>query len=249
MKTIKAIIIDDVKNARVALKESLQMYCDEVTVVAEANGVETGLMAIRNHEPELVFLDVEMQDGTGFDLLEQLQTIDFKLIFTTAFMGYAIRALRMSAVDYLLKPIDSGELQTAIARVKTLSSDITAQLRVLLDNNLNGSSKKDKMVIHTSDGMHILALKEVFRLESEGNYTHVHVSGRKPLVTAKTLKYFEDLLGQDSFKRVHHSHLVNLEAIKQYVNRDGGYLLLHDESHIPVAQRKKTELLSLLNQL
>ena len=251
IKMMRALIIDDEKIARNTLKSDVEAYCPDINIIGEADGVKAGTAAIIELKPDLVFLDVEMQDGTGFDVLEALKPISFKVIFTTAHNGYAIRAFKYSAVDYLLKPVDSDELIEAIKKINSISvtSLLQNSLNVLLENTRNTKKETQKIVISTTDGHSIFTINEVIRFEADRNYTKVFIVHEKPLLVAKTLKHFEDVLKDQNFERVHQSHYVNIQHIKKYISRDGGYLIMSDKSNVPVAQRKKTELLALLESL
>ncbi len=248
---MRAILIDDETSARTTLKSDIENYCPEIRIVAEANSVKSGITAIREFKPDLVFLDVEMGDGTGFDILEQLNPIHLKVIFTTAYDTYAVKAFKFSAVDYLLKPVDSDELIASVKKLNTFidTKSLQNSLNALLENTKNAQKELQKIVINTSDGHYVFSINELIRFEAERNYTNVFIEKEKPLLIAKTLKYFEDLLKGQGFERIHQSYLVNIKHIKKYSPREGGYLVMTDGSHVPVAQRKKTELLALLQSL
>lgn len=248
---MRTLLIDDEQSARNSLKAEIRDYCPEIVIVGEADGVQKGIAAIRELKPELVFLDVEMGDGTGFDLLEQLAPVAFQVIFTTAHDTHAVKAFKYSAVDYLLKPVDADELVAAVKKLDKLADQqlLQASLKALLENTKQSSKELRKIVINSSEGHYVLNIQEIIRFEAERNYTKVILESEKPLLVAKTLKHFEDLLQGQKFERIHQSHLINVHHIRKYIPRDGGYVVLSNGDNVPVAQRKKTELLALLESL
>lgn len=248
---MRTILIDDEQSARNSLKAELRDYCPEIVIVGEADGVQKGIAAIRELKPELVFLDVEMGDGTGFDLLEQLAPVSFQVIFTTAHDTHAVKAFKYSAVDYLLKPVDADELVAAVKKLDKLADQqlLQTSLKALLENARQSTKELRKVVINSSEGHYVLNIGEIIRFEAERNYTKVILESEKPLLVAKTLKHFEDLLQSQKFERIHQSHLINVQHIRKYIPRDGGYVVLSNGDNVPVAQRKKTELLALLESL
>lgn len=248
---MRAILIDDEQGARSSLRADILEYCPEITIVGEADGVRKGIEVIRELRPDLVFLDVEMGDGTGFDLLEQLVPVPFQVIFTTAHDTHAVKAFKYSAIDYLLKPVDADELVAAVKKLGKLTDQqqLQAGLKALLENTRPASKELRRIVINSSEGHYVLSVQEIIRFEAERNYTKVILEKEKPLLVAKTLRHFEDLLQDRKFERIHQSHLINVEHIRKYIPRDGGYVVLSNGDHVPVSQRKKTELLALLETL
>ncbi|MPM14738.1 Transcriptional regulatory protein BtsR [bioreactor metagenome] len=241
---LKVIIIDDEESGRSALRNFIAEICRDVTVVAEADGVASGIGQIILQKPDLVFLDVRMQDGTGFDLLEKIPERDFQVVFVTSFDHYAVQAFRFSAVDYLLKPVDPDLLSDAIekARIAQSRSDISSKLDVLVSN----IGKLEKLAIPSVEGIRFVRIDEIVRCESDDNYTTVFMRNGEKIVVSKTLKDYERLLSDMHFCRVHKQHLVNLKYVEKYVPGDGGYLILEDGSHVDVSRRKKDQLLDLL---
>jgi len=248
---ISALIIEDEKNARIALKSDLAAVCPEVQVVGEVEGVQSALQAIVDLEPELVFMDIQLKDGSGFDILNALDTIDFKLIFTTAYSEFAIRAFQFAAVDYLLKPIDIDRLAQAVKRVTEQEggNGLEERIRLLLENQMGISRNRRRITLPTHDGLHIIKVEEIVRIESESNYSNVFLEGDKKILVARTLKEFENLLEDSGFCRVHQSHLVNLHQVDRYLNRDNGYLILSDGATVPISVRKKSMVLNLIKGL
>lgn len=248
---MRTIIVDDETMARETIAEMLLLYCKDVEVVAQAEDVKSGVEAICKHKPELVLLDIQLTDGTGFDILKQLNTYDFKIIFITAFEDYAVKAFKFSALDYILKPIDPDELVQAIdkARQYIQSGNMNIKLKALFDNMDNISKESKKIVLKTANNVHLISLHDIIRCQSDKNYTHFHVIGFESVVVSRTLKEYEDILSEYDFYRVHQSHLINLSHIKRYEKADGGYLVMSDNSHVPVSFRRKEELMKLFNRL
>lgn len=251
---IRVVIIDDEENSRETLRGKLDLFCPEVEVAAEASSVKEGLNAITAEKPDAVFLDIQLAGESGFDILEEIRdndNIDPEIIFVTAHNEFAIKAIKFSALDYLLKPIDPEELVKAVRKVeegKGLPKKAT-NINVLVENIRQASDSPKKIVVPTSDGMHVIKLSDIVRLESSSNYTTFHLDGQKSLLASKTLKEFDNMLTGYNFQRIHKSHLVNMNFVKRYVQTDGGYLILEDGSKIPVANRKKEQLLNTLRNL
>lgn len=223
---IRAVIIDDEKLARDVIFNYLNEYCPDVEVVAQASSVKTALSAIQKTTPDLVFLDIEMPDGTGFDLLSRFDKIDFKIIFVTAYSEYAIKAFRFSAIDYLLKPLKIDELIDAVERVRSagatgISSEIISSL---LTNLRSSSPKQSTLIIPNIRGFEVLRVSEIIMCQADGYCTNFHLSGNRKVVSSKNLKHFDGLLEDQNFLRVHHSYLVNLDHVTGYT-RQGEILL------------------------
>ncbi len=239
----KAIIIDDETGARESLANILEKFFPAVDVLAKADSAKKGLEAIRFYKPDLIFLDVEMPKGNAFDMLSHLEKIDFDVIFITAFDHYAIRAIKFSALDYLLKPIDIDDLREAIKRhekKRTEKNSIHENLNVLL-NNLKKENSDRKVAIADMEGLTFIQLSDIVRCESDGNYTLIFMEGGKKMLSSKSLTEYDELLSEDNFFRVHRSHLINLSHIKKYYRGDGGYVLMSDNSQIEISRRKKNE--------
>lgn len=249
---IKAVVIDDEKRSRDTLSGLLRKYCSEdVDVIAEADGFITGLETIRTMSPDVIFLDIQMPDGSGFKMLEELDEINFEVIFTTAYDQFAIKAIRYSALDYLLKPIIPAELKNAVDKVKQKKSDgtINKHIKVLLDNIKEKGATSKRIVLSTSEGMHVIDIKDIIRCESDDYYTRFFIRDRKPIMVSKTLKENEELLSEYGFIRPHKSHLINIQFVKSYLKNDGGYILLQDGTSVPVSRRKKEKILQELSHL
>jgi len=245
---MKVLIVDDEAFVRLALTEMLKMYCPEISYITEAKSIAEGKKAIDKFKPDLVFLDVCLSDGKGFDLLKSLKEFTFKVIFITAYEEYAIKAFKFSAIDYLLKPIDIDELIAAVEKAqKTIENEST---KILTDSFLkNLESNQKKIALKTTEAIHLIDVKDIIRCNSDGNYTTFIIENNKSLLVSKTLKEFEELLVPYGFVRIHQSHLINVNYIEKYDKRTGGFVVLKDQASIPVSTRKKDELLKIFDSL
>jgi two-component system LytT family response regulator len=252
-----AVIIEDESLFLSAFKSVLQFSCPEVKLLGDAGSVKTARELVNSVKPEIIFLDIQLSDGSAFDLLKLLQsdtekdpTLKLRIIFTTGFNQFAIQAFRFSAIDYLLKPIVKDELVEAVNKASQL---ITAQgtenqYKVLLDNVAKSDIEK-KICLSTSGEMRICEVNEIIRCEAEHNYTTFYFTTGKPLMISKTIKEYDDMLKDFGFERVHQSHLVNLKQVKSYIKKEGGFLLLNDGSEVPIARRKKDQVLEKMKKL
>lgn len=237
---IRAIIIDDEHYCVEVLSTLLKKYCPEVTVSATCSSGEEGLKAIHEYQPDLVFLDVEMPRMNGFQLLESLPEINFDLVFTTSYDQYAIKAIRFSALDYLLKPIDREELQKAVNKAgKRQSGSINQQLQLLLQKINQPATRVNKVAMPTMEGLQMINVADIISCASYSNYTILHLKDKQKLVVSRTLKEIEEILEEHSFIRVHHSYMVNLNEVTKYIRGEGGYLVMSDGSHIDVSRSRK----------
>jgi two-component system, LytTR family, response regulator len=248
---IKAIIIDDEKTSRETLQGLLRRYCKNVEVIGEADGFRSGMEVIKKNKPDVIFLDIQMPDGSGFKLLEEIGNIDFEVIFSTAYDQFAIKAIKYSALDYLLKPINPEDLITAVEKLETKISkgkDDTG-VKFLLDSIKSQPSDKKKIVLSTSEGMHIVDIDNIIRCESEDYYTKFFLKEGKVIMVSKTLKENEELLAEHNFIRPHKSHLINLKYVKSFLWIDGGSIVMTDGSNVPVSRRKREQIVDILNHL
>ncbi|MBN2173305.1 MAG: response regulator transcription factor [Bacteroidales bacterium] len=247
---LRALIIDDEDHMRDTLIKLLELHCPDVSVIGQAQGVATGTGVIRDLHPELVFLDIQLKDGTGFDLLYNLPAIDFKVIFVTAYDQYALQAFRYSAVDYLLKPINPEHLMDAVKRAgQMIQKHFNLQMKALEENLKSVNKQHKKIIIKTTEDIHLLDLKNIISCESDNSYTTIHTSEGDKILVSKTLKDYEDMLAECGFYRVHKSYLINLLHIKRFERQDGGYIVLTNDVKIPVASRKRDELLQMFEKL
>ncbi|NQU55417.1 MAG: response regulator transcription factor [Bacteroidetes bacterium] len=244
---IKSIIVDDEKHGRENLAGILKQHCPEVTVLGEANSVENAISIIEIHEPDLVFLDIEMPKANGFQLLEHFKDFSFEVIFVTAYDSYAIKAIRFSAADYILKPINYNDLIVAVNKVARRIQLKEENERVKqLYRNIH-QPQNPRIGLPTADRIEFVEVEKIIRCQGEGNYTHIYFEEKKHLFVAKTLVEFEDLLQEYSFIRVHKSHLVNLKHVVAYVKTDGGMLQLSNNDQVAVSRRRKELVQKMLN--
>jgi two-component system LytT family response regulator len=246
---IKAIIVDDEERSRKNLAALLADFCEGVEVKDTVKSVDEAVVAIQKHHPDVVFLDIQMQRETGFDLLNRIERIDFEVIFTTAHAEYAIGAIRFAALDYLLKPIDIEELKQAVSRVenKRKVPSIQEQFETLLHNFRTPDTNNYRLAIPFAEGMVFVNMKDVLYCEAQGNYTQLYTKEGKSYLVSKTLKDYENLLIHHDFFRVHHSFLVNIKEIKQYIKVDGGYIVMSNNAQIGISQRKKDAFLKMID--
>jgi len=248
---LKTIIIDDEPAAREKLELLVKKYCaTQIQLMEICKSAEEGIKAISKHKPDLVFLDVEMPAMTGFDMLKRLPKIDFEVIFTTAHDHYAIKAIKFSAIDYLLKPIDLEQLQEAVARVvEKRGSKSLPQYESFVENIVAGNSKLENLSIPTSNGLVFVKVNDIIRCESASNYTVFYMTNKDQVVATRTLKEFEELLEESGFIRIHHSHLINKLHLKQYIRGAGGQVIMSDGKTLDVSRRKKDEVMDKLKSL
>lgn len=246
---IKALIIDDEARARNVLKHYLENFNPEVTELQQADSVDGALELLKEYRPDIVFLDVEMPHKNGFSFLVEVQDPAFDVVFTTAYNQYAIQAIRFSALDYLLKPVDPEELRSSIQRhlEKRQSQESRKELYRNLVDNIGRKEVKDfRIAVPSSEGFYFFMVDEIFRLQADRSYTHIHLVNRKPFVASKTLKHFEEMLEEFGFIRTHKSHLVNPRHISRLSN-DNEFVLLTDGTKVEVSRRKKDEVQKQLN--
>jgi len=245
---IRALIIDDEDIARENLRGLLEEYCPEVEIIGLCCNVAEGIAGISEHDPDLIFLDVRMQGETGFDLLAQIKDVTFDVIFTTAHDEYALKAFKFSAVDYILKPIDIQELKAAVAKAQEKLKNKSEKNRFsyMMDNMKSRNNSFNKIALPTTDGLTFVKRDDIIRCESADNYTQFFLVNGGKIMVSKTIKYFEELLEEYNFFRVHQSHLINLTHIVQYHKGKGGYAVMADNSAVIVSRRKKEAFLSRL---
>lgn len=246
---MKALIIEDEAQAISALKAELKSHCPSIEIIGEAKSIKDGIERITQLQPELVFLDIQLSDGLGFEILNLYKNHNFKVIFTTAYSQYAIKAIKFSALDYLLKPIDSEELVNAVNKaLKSSKQDESIKIENFIQNQNENITRK-KIALQTSEGISIFELENIIKCSAESNYTCIYFTNGKKLLLSKTLKEFEDLLCTSGFERIHHSHIININHLVSFINKDGGYVILSDKSTLPVSQRKKSNLINVLNNI
>ena len=249
---LKAIIVDDEENNREGLAKMIDQFCHDIKVVSTVQSVALAKKAIEEHQPNIVFLDIEMPGSNGFSLLEEMQNPNFEVIFTTAHADYAIKAIKFAALDYLLKPININELKTAVEKaISSLDNNSNGTLlkkkyEVLRENRKNESFDFEKIALPTSDGIDFYEINEILRCEADRAYCKFHMLDGRKVMVSKPLKEFEELLEECMFFRVHKSNMVNLRQIKKYIKGKGGYIILSDDSHVDVSVRRKEALMEVL---
>ena len=240
------LLIDDEPAARQLLKGLIGLYCPQLKVIGEASGVKEGVAAIQKMKPALIFLDVEMGDGQGFDLLDHFDAPSFKVIFTTAHQKFAVRAFKYYALGYLLKPIDPDDLTTTVQHI--LQKDTMPNLTELIQSLRQPAPEptSDRIALPSFDGLTMMKIDSIIRLESDQGYTTFYsTEGEKVLVT-RSIGEFENTLPRETFYRVHVSHLINLDFVKKFIREDGGYVIMENGDQVPIARRRKEEFLEVL---
>lgn len=241
---LKILIIEDEKATRELLKELLKTSFSDIEIVGEAESVVGGVNEIKSKIPDIVLLDIDLSDGNGFEIIDKTKEMDYMVIFTTAHNEYAVKAFRISAIDYLLKPINSNDLNCAINKCKDIQEkkQLDIKLKTFFSNMKTDSNREKKIVIKSSNSINVIHIRDIIRCEADKSYTIFHLKDNKQLVASKTLKEFDTMLTEFSFFRPHQSHLININYIDSFEKPDGGLLLMSDKSHVPVASRKREAL-------
>lgn len=237
---LKCIIVDDEFKGRESLKALIEKFCDDIDVAAVCQNGTEATEAINQFRPDIVFLDIQLQKETGFDILERLDKIDFEIIFTTAYSEFAIKAFKFSAIDYLLKPIDIAELKNSIEKArKKVISNITERVAQLAQNIRGSSFKHARLALPATDGLVFVNVEEIIYCEATGNYTNIHMEDGRKFVVSRTLKEYEEMLEQHDFFRIHNAYLINLNSIKKYIRGEGGQVVLVNDKALDVSKAKK----------
>lgn len=242
---IRTVIVEDEEHSRNNLKNILSTHFPEVQLVDEADSEESGIKAINRSLPDLVFMDINLSNGSGFSVLENVDNLNFNVVFVTAYNQYAIKAFNYSAIGYVLKPIDLEEIRSAIDRARP-KSDESQIIKTLLENY----SKKEedrKIAIPESDGITFVKVNEIVRCQSDNNYTNIYLKNGSKILSSKTLKKYQDLLPEELFFRIHQSHIVNLNEVARLLKEEGGYIIMNDGTQLEIARRRKEDLLMRLN--
>lgn len=242
---MKTVIIDDEKDSREILANYLKKYCPDVTVCGFGESVATGLAEIKRHDPDLIFLDIEMPYGNGFDLLDKIEDITFETIFVTAYDNYAIQALNQSAAYYLLKPIDIDELIKAVDKIRKEQAEqnYVQHAKVLVENKKEGAHQK--VMLPTMEGFEIVDVNSILYCEAADNFTKFYFEQNQPLLICRTLKYFEDVLSTHRFLRIHRSYLINPDFVLRYTKGKGGYVTMKNNQELEISPARKKEFLEL----
>jgi len=249
MKQQTAVLVDDMPQALEMLRNDISNKHSNIQIIGTATSVVEASKLLRVQQPDILFLDIMLGDGTGFDVLEIIPDLRSKIIFVTASDAYAIKAFKFAAIDYILKPYSDEDLNTAINKALHQLQPEKKQLHILQETISNPSNIPTKISLHTLDKIVVVSLEEIIKCKSDNNYTTFYFENGTKMMVTKTLKYFADLLKESHFLRVHQSHLVNTKYIKEYIKSDGGYLVLQDKSTIPVSVRKRAEVLEALHSI
>jgi two-component system, LytTR family, response regulator len=248
MEKLNAILIDDELNSLQNLQQKLIEFCPSIHIITVTQKPEDAILLIQKHKPDVIFLDIEMPRMNGFRMLDEVGELNFEIIFTTAYNHYAVDAIRMSAFDYLMKPIAIKDLQNAVDRLVKQKQLFTKDKLGVLKNVLqNTKSQEEKIVIPTSDGMEFIAIHTILHIESSSNYSKIYFVDGKNILVTKLLKDFEEILLPYRFYRIHNSHLINLKYIEKYIKLEGGQVRLTDGTVLDIARRKKDEFLKLIS--
>ena len=246
---IRTIIVDDEPRARESLRLILNKFFPDFDIVGEASGVEEAFNVITKEKPKVVFLDIKMPDGSGFDLLKKFQQIDFRVVFVTAFEEYALDAIKFSAFDYILKPVNPVELLKTVSNciVEEMAENYSAKFEAFFSNFNPNHEKPQKIVLKTAERIQVVDVANIIRCEADNAYTTFYLHDGPSVLVSKGLKHFEELLQGSNFMRVHQSHLINLDYISYFNKQDGGSLVMNDNSNVPVSSLKRPALLQFLD--
>lgn len=249
MKKLTAILVDDMPTALEMLQNDLTQFHPEIEIIDTAKSVVEASKVLRKQQPDILFLDIMLGDGTGFDVLEIHPNLSSKIIFVTASDEYAIKAFKFAAIDYVLKPYSNEDLANAINKAKNQIKPDKEQLTVLQQSISKPNQRPNKISLNTSDKIMVVNLDDIVRCQSDNNYTEFFMNDGQKILVGKTLKHFADMLKEYDFLRVHQSHLINIQFIKEFIKSDGGYLVLKNKTTVPVSVRKKNEVISVLEKM
>ena len=245
----KVLIIDDENRTRDFVKKMIDSFNLDLDVYTDGENVETGIEAINRIQPDILLLDIQMPDGTGFDVLNSIETKNFEVIFITAYQEYAIKAIKFSALDYILKPIDSEELHSSIiTAIDSLEFKREETQFIALENNMQANNRR-KLVLKTQECVYVVDLNEIIRCEADKNYTFFYLNSGKKILVSRTLKDYETMLNGYGFFRIQQSHLINLEYLDRYDKQQGGAVIMKDGTAVPLSPAKKDQFFKLLEKL
>ena len=248
-QALKAVIIEDEERSRIVLQNLLETYCPEVEVVGSSDSVAGGIKTTRALQPDILFLDVQISGGTGFDVLEKLHDLKMSVIFTTAYDHYALKAFKFSALDYLLKPIDIDELKSAVKKATVSGRQEEDQYKIQnLLSNIKNPNEDPVLLVSTAEAVEFVRIRDIVRCEAQGAYTQLFLRDSKPVMVSKVIKEFEFLLQEYGFYRVHQSHLINLKEVRKYVKSEN-FLLMRDGAQIQLARSRKDDFFNVLHKV
>jgi two-component system LytT family response regulator len=237
---LKVLIIDDEQNTREVISIILKKHCPELEIIGYGDSVQTGIQAIENLEPDLVLLDINLPDGDGFDILKHFERPEFKVVFITAYENYALKAFKFSAVDYILKPVNSAELVETVKKIAAQYQATSAlEIHTLNRNFENKNKESKKIILKTQDSIYAVNVTDIIRCESDTYYTKFFLNDGEMVMVSSTLKNYDEMLSEYGFFRIHQSHLINMDYFVKFKKTDGGFAILKDGSEVPVAMRKK----------
>lgn len=246
---LTAVLVDDMPQALELLESDIQSNSFDIEIIGTAQSVVEAAKLLRNTKPDILFLDIMLGDGTGFDLLDIVPDLNSKIIFVTASDEYAIRAFKFAAIDYVLKPYSLDELKNSIDKAKQQLHPDNERLGILKDTLSTANKKPQKISLHTLEKISVVDVEDIIRCESDSNNTLFYLNDGQKIFVTKTLKYFADMLKEFGFIRTHQSHLVNMQYIKEFIKSDGGYLMLKNGSNIPVSMRKRAEVIEIITTI
>ncbi|HVS94892.1 MAG TPA: LytTR family DNA-binding domain-containing protein [Puia sp.] len=248
MEPIKVILVDDEPSSLQNLEQKIREFCPELKVVAAAGQPGEAIFLIRHHRPDVIFLDIEMPHMNGFRMLNELGDYEAQIVFTTAYNHYAIEAIRMSAFDYLMKPVSIQDLRETVGRLsRQLAATTKERLNVLRESLNRNVNQESKIAVPTWEGLEFILIKNVVRIESSSNYSRIFFVNGESLLVTKQLKEFEEMLAPHRFCRVHNVHLINLNYVKKYIRGEGGSVVMENGDEVDVSRRKKDDFLKLIN--
>lgn len=250
MTMLNVVIVEDEKHNRENLKALLDELPERIQVLGEAATKSEAINLIKASQPDLVLMDIELNEGTGFEVLSELPGAGFEVIFTTAFEHYALKAIKFSSIDYLLKPIEAQELAVAIGKARQKKDHVMRQKQLeLLLASLDQRQEQRNICLSTAEGIEFIKTSEILYCEASGSYTRFHLKGHQQLLVSKNLKEYASLLDDQDFMRVHNSYLINLKAVKRFVKSDGGYILMNNDASIPISAKKRDDFLGRMASL
>lgn len=247
---LTAIIIDDETNSRNALRQKITKHCNNVMIIADCENGEEGIEKIETQKPDIIFLDIEMPRMNGFTMLQQIKNKNFEVIFITAYDHYAIKAIKFSALDYLLKPVEVEDLKAAVEKVTQKRKQVDGNKRVelLVQNFLEEKTAHQRIAISSMEGLQFVTTNDIIYLEANSNYTSFYLADNRKITATKTLKDFEEILPASMFIRIHHSYLINKNGIEKYIKGEGGQVVMKNGVTLDVARRKKEEFMKAIDQ-